>query len=62
MKKFQTEGNCVAVYNFDNTIVRVCDDYYRDKTPADIQQTLDNIRDIYINSIMNQKIAEAGKQ
>ena len=55
----ELEGNCVAVYNIEGTIVRVCDDYYRDKTPEDVQQTLNNMRDIYIRSVMNKRIEEA---
>ena len=46
----EREGNCVAVYKFGSTTVRVCDDYYRDKTQEEIDQVIWNIEEIYIKS------------
>ena len=35
-----------------NTRIKVCDDYYRDKTPKDIQRILHNIEQIAVQALM----------
>ena len=36
-------GNVVQDYMRGNTRIRICDDYYRDKTPEDVEEILKRI-------------------
>jgi hypothetical protein len=39
-------GNVVEEYKLGNTTIKICDDGYRNLTPADIERTLERIVEI----------------
>lgn len=51
--------NFAAVYDFDGTAVSVCSDYYKNITAAEVEQLIGDVREIYIKSVINCRIAAA---
>ncbi|MBR3422820.1 MAG: hypothetical protein IKG98_12295 [Ruminococcus sp.] len=49
----ENNGNIVKDYYSGNTHIKVADDYYRDKTQADIDRILNDIAKIVKRSIKN---------
>lgn len=45
-KKYRGEPNIVEEYKIGETVIKIADDAYRDRTPEEIQQTLNNIKNI----------------
>jgi len=43
------QGNVVKEFMIGNTTIKICDDYYRDKTPEDIEKILMNISQMAYN-------------
>ena len=56
-KEFRGEPNIVEEYKIGGTTIKIADDGYRDRTPEEIQQTLDNIKNI----LMEIYVADAMK-
>lgn len=50
--------NIVAEYKIGNTVIKVADNYCRDKTPEDIQRILDRIA----ANVVEYRIAQAAKK
>lgn len=42
-------GNVVEEFMLGQTKVRICDDYYKDKSPEDIQEILDKVAQDVLN-------------
>ncbi len=49
----ENNGNIVKDYYNGNTHIKVADDYYRDKTQADIDKILNDVAKIVMKSIKN---------
>ena len=56
----EQKGNCVAVYKLGSTTVRVCDDCYKNRSPNEVAQTIENIKNIYIRS-QQQKMLQGNR-
>lgn len=42
-------GNVVKEYMSGQAKVRICDDYYKDKSPEDVQEILDKVAQDFMN-------------